>query len=483
MRARLVALVSAVVGLLAMPLAASAAEPPAAAGRFIVTLHDSSDSRSVAAEYRRAGADIDFVYTAALNGFAGAMSESDLGRLRADGRVARIERDGIATVSTTQEVATWGLDRVDQRDLPLSGIYTYNRTGAGVTAYIVDTGIRLDHAEFKTESASRAVAGYNAFAGSADDCNGHGTHVAGTVGGTTYGMAKDVTLVAVRVLDCAGSGSWSGVIDGLEWVIGNHVAGVPAVANMSLGGGAISSVDDAVRATIADGVTVAVAAGNSNRDACAYSPARTPEALTVGATTSTDARASYSNYGKCLDVFAPGSSITSAWHLDGQTTHTISGTSMATPHAAGAAALILEGTSPASPMTPGQVATRLLGQAVASKVTSAGTGSPNLLLQADLAPLTHVAPTATIAFWECAGAKCTFTGSGTASLTWNFGNGTTAPGAADTPANVTYTAAGTYTVTLTARDQYGWTGISDAKTVSCTATGNGRKRTLSCTAS
>jgi subtilisin family serine protease len=253
-------------------------------GRFIVTLRDGVDAAAVAREH---GVAPDYVYTAALNGFAGSISDAARAGLLRDFRVQRIEQDGIATTQTTQSGATWGLDRIDQIPAsPLSGTFTYSATGAGVTAYIIDTGIRFAHNEF----GGRATSGYDAVdGGTADDCNGHGTHVAGTVGGATYGVAKGVALVAVRVLDCGGSGTWSGVIAGMDWVTANHVAGTPAVANMSLGGGANTSVDDATRRMIADGVATGVAAGNGNRggrqqDACGSSPARVAEAMTVGAT-------------------------------------------------------------------------------------------------------------------------------------------------------------------------------------------------------
>jgi len=209
------------------------------------------------------------------------------------------------------------------------------------------------------------------------DCNGHGTHVAGTVGGTTYGVAKEVGLVAVRVLDCGGSGTVSGVIAGVDWVTGNHATGAPAVANMSLGGGASSALDGAVNNSIIDGVTYVVAAGNSNTTACSSSPARVANAVTVGATTSTDARSSFSNYGTCLDLFAPGSSITSAWYTSNSATNTISGTSMASPHTAGAAARYLQHNPSASPAT---VSTALTTTATQGVVTNPGSGSPNLLL-------------------------------------------------------------------------------------------------------
>jgi subtilisin family serine protease len=310
-------------------------------GRFIVTLRDGTNPASVAREH---GVRPDYVYTYALNGFAGAMSDAARDGLLRDSRVSRVEPDGVASIVSTETGATWGIDRIDQHALPLSGTFSYTEDGAGVTAYIIDTGIRTDHTEF----GGRASGGFDAVDGSlpADDCNGHGTHVSGTVGGTTYGVAKAVHLVAVRVLDCNGSGTWSGVIAGINWVIANHTAS--AVANMSLGGSGNTSVDDAVRNMIAAGVATAVAAGNGNfagvaQDACKSSPARVAEAMTVGATTSTDRKASWSNYGKCVDWFAPGVSITSAWNTSTTATNTISGTSMASPHTAGVAALYLEG--------------------------------------------------------------------------------------------------------------------------------------------
>ncbi|HET9797021.1 MAG TPA: S8 family serine peptidase [Gemmatimonadaceae bacterium] len=308
-------------------------------GRFIVTLRSGASPAAVAREH---GVTPDFVYDAALNGFAGSISDAARAGLLRDARVTRVEQDGIATTQSTETGATWGIDRVDQRSLPLSTTFTYTNTGAGVTAYIIDTGILFTHSEF----GGRAVSGYDAVdGGSADDCNGHGTHVAGTVGGATYGVAKGVRLVAVRVLDCGGSGSWSGVIAGMNWVTKNHAT--PAVANMSLGGGASSSVDDALRGMIASGVATAVAAGNGNQggrqqDACKYSPARVAEAMTIGATDRSDTKTSWSNYGNCVDWFAPGLSITSSWYSSNTATNTISGTSMATPHTTGVAALYLQ---------------------------------------------------------------------------------------------------------------------------------------------
>lgn len=319
------------------------------------------------------GAKPEHVYRHTIKGFSVRVPAAAIQGLLKNPKVKYIEQDQEVKATNTQTGATWGLDRVDQRNLPLNGTYTYSTNGATVDAYIFDTGIRTDHTEF----TGRSVSGYDAFGGTTNDGNGHGTHVAGTVGGTIYGIAKSIRLIAVRVLDNAGSGTTSGVIAGVDWAVAHHAAGKPAVGNMSLGGGASTATDDAVKRAVADGIVMVVAAGNSNANAANYSPARVPEAITVGATTSTDARASYSNFGSILDIFAPGSSITSAWHTSSTATNTISGTSMACPHVAGVAALYLEANPGA---TPAQVEQALKAAATPNLVTSAGTGSPNLLL-------------------------------------------------------------------------------------------------------
>jgi subtilisin family serine protease len=360
------------------PVAHGAPEPRA---RYIVVLNPSvSRASDVALEHaRRFGAQPDYVYENALKGYAATLPLQAIQGLSHDPRVAYVEADAEVFADATQTGATWGIDRIDQRSLPLSGTYSYASTGAGVTAYVIDTGILRSHAEF----GGRAVTGYDAVTsgGSAADCNGHGTHVAGTIGGATYGVAKSVTLVAVRVLGCNGSGTTSGVIAGIDWVTGNHASGAPAVANMSLGGGASTALDDAVRRSIADGVSYAIAAGNGNRagvaqDACKSSPARVTEAMTISAADKTDRKASWANYGSCVDWFAPGVSITSAWYTSTTATNTISGTSMATPHTAGAAALYLE-TNPGA--SPGAVRDALDAQTTKGIVSSSKTVNNNLL--------------------------------------------------------------------------------------------------------
>ena len=374
-------------GLTALPAQAAPAEgkvlaagsPTAVKDSYIVTLKKgaglkaaSSAGKDLVEEY---GGTVKRTFKSALNGYSAKLSASEAKRLAADPAVASVEQDQVFTVDATQTNAPWGLDRSDQASLPLSGTYTYpDSAGSGVTAYVIDTGVRISHAQF----GGRAFNGYDAVSNDnvAQDGNGHGTHVASTIAGSTYGIAKQAKIVAVRVLNNAGSGTTAGVVAGIDWVTANHSG--PSVANMSLGGGASTAIDTAVRNSISSGVTYAVAAGNSSANASSYSPARVTEAITVGATTNTDARASYSNFGSVLDIFAPGSSITAGWYTSDTATNTISGTSMATPHVAGAAAVYLAGHTSA---TPAQVASALTAGAVTGKVTSPGTGSPNRLLQ------------------------------------------------------------------------------------------------------
>jgi hypothetical protein len=363
------------------------------AGQYIVVLRDDlltaagEPVASVAQSMARSSAGrVLATYEHSLRGFAARMSEARAKALLSDPRVAYIVEDSVVEISATQGGATWGIDRTDQRERPLNGNYSYHASGAGVHAYIIDTGIRLTHQEL----SGRIGAGFDAVTpgGNAADCNGHGTHVAGTVGGSTYGIAKSVILHPVRVLDCGGSGSISGVIAGVDWVAANHVK--PAVANMSLGGGANQALDDAVARAVAAGVTMVVAAGNSNADACSFSPARAASALTVGATDSSDTRSSFSNFGSCLDIFAPGSGITSAYHTSDSATAVLSGTSMASPHAAGVAALYLQNNPFAS---PAQVMDRLMSSSIANVVGNAGAGSPNRLLHNGLSNISLRAAT------------------------------------------------------------------------------------------
>ena len=321
----------------------------------------------------RFGGRVQHFYETALTGYSICLPEKAAQLLAEDPSVELVEQDQVMSTVATQSGATWGIDRIDQRNLPLSGTYTYNFNGAGVHAYIIDTGIRATHQQF----GGRVSGGFTAIndGNGTNDCNGHGTHVSGTVGSATYGVAKGVSLHPVRVLDCTGSGSTSGVIAGVNWVTQNRV--LPAVANMSLGGGVSTALDSAVANSIASGVTYAIAAGNSNANACNSSPARVATALTVGSTTTTDARSSFSNFGTCVDVFAPGSSITSTWNTSDTATNTISGTSMATPHVAGVAALYL---SQFGSQSAAAVAAAIVGNATTGVVGNPGTGSPNRLL-------------------------------------------------------------------------------------------------------
>ncbi|MER6198057.1 S8 family peptidase [Streptomyces sp. NPDC001586] len=365
--------------------ASAAAEAPVAP--YVVVLKDTSSrapTRALAAEAADSGDEVGPVYEAALNGFAVRTTAARAAALAADPRVASVEPDTEFHTSAdtpgalpqSQEPAPWPLDRIDQRELPLDGSYTYPTRAEGVTVYIVDTGINTLHQEF----GGRARFGYNAvFLGSSRDCNGHGTHVAATVGGETYGVAKGVSLVGVKVADCRGSGSLSAILKGLDWVVKDaaKAPGTPAVANMSMGGTPSHALDAAVIRAVASGITFTVAAGNDGTDACEGSPARVPQAITVGATDAADRHAPFSSHGPCVDLSAPGVGVTSAWKDSATATARASGTSMAAPHVAGVAALVLaRGTA----RTPAQVSEALLHGAVPDRITALPADTPNRLL-------------------------------------------------------------------------------------------------------
>ncbi|MFL6138001.1 MAG: S8 family peptidase [Frankiaceae bacterium] len=338
----------------------------AIAGHYIVTVKGASP-RSVAAA---AHVSPRYVYDKALQGFAGALSAGQLTALQHDPNVVRIEQDQVAHADATQySPPSWGLDRIDQRYQPLSGSYTYFGTGASATAYVIDTGIYI----YDNDFGGRAAVSYDALGGNGIDCNGHGTHVAGTIGGAAYGVAKSVQLRAVRVLDCSGSGAYSSVIAGMNWVAGNHVGN--AVANMSLGGGYSADVNNAATNLASSGVFLAVAAGNSSDNACNYFPSSAYGTVTVAASDSGDNRASFSNYGGCVDVYAPGVNITSDWLNGG--TNTISGTSMATPHVTGVGALYKGDYGDASWST---IANWIINNATTNVIYGNPGGTPNRLL-------------------------------------------------------------------------------------------------------
>ncbi len=316
----------------------------------------------------------EYVYEHALSGFSVKATERQAKLIAQDPAVEYVVEDGIASINATQTGAPWGLDRIDQRPRNLNTTYIYDQTGQGVNAYVLDTGIRSTHTQF----GSRVDLDFSAIndGNGPSDCNGHGTHVSGIIGGNTYGVAKNVRLHSVRVLGCNGQGTWSGVISGIDWVTAH--ANRPAVANMSLGGGANQAVDDAVRRSIRSGVTYVIAAGNDySGNSCSHSPARTREAITVGATQSNDSKANYSNIGTCIDTFAPGSGIISSWWTSDTAVRTLNGTSMAAPHVAGVAVLYLQNHTNA---TPQAVTNSLQRMGSINKLSGIGSGSPNILL-------------------------------------------------------------------------------------------------------
>ena len=438
------------------------------AGRYIVRFRDDEqnvDDEASALATKHAGK-ITYLYHSAIKGMTLEIPDGAVAALRAEPRVISVEQDQTMSISTIQAGATWGIDRIDQRALPLSSTYTYNADGTGVTVYIIDTGINFTH----TEYSGRAFTGVDEVTagGTAADCNGHGSHVSGTVGGTTYGVAKKVKLVAVRVLDCSGSGSTSGVIAGIDWVTAQKNANpsVPSAANMSLGGGLSSTLNQAVENSSAAGVVYAIAAGNSSADACNTSPASAPSAITVGATDITDAFASFSNFGTCVRINAPGVNITSAWIGSNTATNTISGTSMAAPHVAGGAALYLQ-VNPTA--TSAQVRTALTSNATPNVITGVPSGTPNLLLYtAFITAIPSTAPPVANFTSSCSALTCTVDGSSstalaTATYSWAYGDATTGSGVTSTHS---YAAAGTYSVTLTVTDANG----TSSKTSTVTAT-------------
>lgn len=351
--------------------------------QYIIRFNDSADLNSEVAELKKQNAPVGKQFTRVFKGLVASLNATQLAAYSNRPSVASISEDLVVTAYETQlSPSAWGIDRIDQQYLPLSSSYNYGSSGAGVQIYVVDTGIRSTHQEF----TGRVNTGFSAIADTngTQDCNGHGTHVSSIAAGTTFGVAKSATLTPVRVLGCDGSGTTSGVISGLDWIAGQYVSGSKAVVNMSLGGGASSAMDTAVNSLLNLGITVVVAAGNSKADACTSSPARVPGAITVAATTNADSFATYSNYGSCVDLAAPGSAINGAWFTGDNASAILSGTSMASPHAAGVAAVFLAG----SYQAPNTVSLALTNAATKGIISSTPAGTVNALLYANPAGIT-----------------------------------------------------------------------------------------------